>query len=55
VITEETIPGVEDSAEEDEFIYSWENAWDRNPWNKYNGLESDFSLAKVSTAEPEGS
>jgi hypothetical protein len=26
VITEETIPGVEDSAEEDEFIYSWENA-----------------------------
>jgi hypothetical protein len=26
VITEENIPGLEDSAEEDEFIYNWEDA-----------------------------
>jgi hypothetical protein len=55
VITEENIPGLEDSAEEDEFIYNWEDAWDRNRWNKNNQLESDLSLAKVSPAEPEGS
>jgi hypothetical protein len=31
VITEENIPRLEDSAEEDEFMYNWDDVWDRNP------------------------